>query len=89
MKKFVCLCHDITEEEILKAIDQGYDNLETLKRYIGFGNGPCQGKTCITHVIRLLSRRGKMKQMKTTVMRPPVDPVHLAILAAGAKIEEA
>jgi bacterioferritin-associated ferredoxin len=87
MKKFVCFCHDITEEELLKAISQGYDNLETLKRYIGFGMGPCQGKTCITHVIRILSRSGKMKQMKTTVMRPPVDPVYMAVLAAGADNE--
>ena len=86
-KKFVCFCHDITEADIIQAIELGYDDLETLKRFTGLSTGPCEGKTCLMHAIRILTRMGKMDQMKTTVMRPPVDPVPIGVLAAGAENE--
>ena len=44
-KKTYCRCEDITEEDILKAIDEGFDDIESLKRYSGFSTGPCEGKT--------------------------------------------
>lgn len=86
-KKFICLCHDLTEADVIKAVEDGYDDLETLKRYIGVTMGPCQGKTCMMHIIRILSQRGKMKTPKTTRMRPPVDPIHFNLVAVGAKLE--
>jgi bacterioferritin-associated ferredoxin len=79
-KKFVCLCHDITEEEIIKAIEDGYDDLESLKRFVGVTTGPCQGKTCMMHVIRLLRWKSKLREAKTTTIRPPIDPVSISAL---------
>ncbi len=84
-KRFVCLCHDLTEADIFRAIEDGYDDLETLKRFTGFSTGPCEGKGCMMHVIRILAKMGKMKKTKTTIMRPPVDPVYIGVLAAGAE----
>jgi NAD(P)H-nitrite reductase large subunit len=82
-KKIVCFCEDLTEEDLLAAIREGYDDIETLKRYAGFSTGPCQGKTCLMHVLRLLGQERKLKpsELHLTTQRPPVDPVRLSILA--------
>ena len=82
-KKIVCFCEDLTEEDLLEAIREGYDDIETLKRYAGFSTGPCQGKTCLMHVLRLLGMEKKLKpaQLRLTTQRPPVDPVRLSVLA--------
>ena len=82
-KKIVCFCEDLTEEDVLEAIRLGYDDIETLKRYAGFSTGPCQGKTCLMHVLRLLGIEKKLKpaQLHLTAQRPPVDPIRLSVLA--------
>ncbi|RLE61587.1 MAG: (2Fe-2S)-binding protein, partial [Thermoprotei archaeon] len=30
-KKFVCLCEEVTYEDVVKAIKEGYDDIESLK----------------------------------------------------------
>lgn len=84
-KKIVCLCEDLTEDDILEIIRLGYDNIETLKRYSGFSTGPCQGKTCLMQVLRLLAQEKKLKarDLHLTTQRPPVDPVPLGLLAGA------
>ena len=86
-KKIVCFCEDLTEEDVLEAIRLGYDDIETLKRYAGVSTGPCQGKTCLMHVLRLLGMEKKLKpnQLRLTTQRPPVDPVRLSVLAGEKK----
>ncbi len=85
-KKIVCYCEDLTEEDLLTIIRLGYDDLETLKRYSGFSTGPCQGKTCMMHVLRLLSQEKKLKpsDLHLTTQRPPVDPIALEVLAGDS-----
>jgi len=80
-KKFICLCHDVTEDDVLKAIEAGYDDLETLKRFTGATTGPCQGKSCMMHLIRILGQKGKLREAKTVVIRPPIDPVPIGIFS--------
>ena len=41
---FVCLCEDVTTHEIRAAIREGFDQIETLKRYTTVSMGPCQGR---------------------------------------------
>jgi len=84
-RKVVCRCEDVTEEEIIKAIKEGYDDLESLKRYTGVTTGPCQGKGCLMHVLRILSQRtGKSAdEIGVTTQRQPVNPVPLYILSEG------
>jgi NAD(P)H-nitrite reductase large subunit len=87
-KKIVCRCEDVTEEDILHAIEEGFSDLESLKRYTGISTGPCQGKSCMLHVIRILSMatRKDVNEIGITTQRPPVNPVPLYILA-GEKDE--
>ncbi len=85
MRKVVCRCEDLTEDEIIHAIELGYDDIESLKRYTGATTGPCQGKGCLMHILRILSQKtGKsIDELGITTQRPPVNPVLLCILASG------
>ncbi|WP_290596707.1 MULTISPECIES: (2Fe-2S)-binding protein [unclassified Archaeoglobus] len=86
-RKVVCRCEDLTEEEIIHAIELGYDDLESLKRFTGATTGPCQGKGCLMHLLRILSQKtGKsVDEIGVTTQRQPVNPVPLYILAAAEK----
>ncbi len=86
-KRVVCLCEDITEEEIKAAIKRGFDDIETLKRYTGATTGPCQGKFCLLHLLRILAtEKGlRMEEMQITTARPPNRPVLIGSLAGESK----
>ncbi|MBI2878927.1 MAG: (2Fe-2S)-binding protein, partial [Candidatus Rokubacteria bacterium] len=82
-KRFVCLCEDVTEKDLADAVREGFDHLETLKRYTTVTMGPCQGKMCHLPAIGVTARltgRG-MAETGTTTARPPVQPVPLGVLA--------
>ncbi|MCI0464113.1 MAG: FAD-dependent oxidoreductase, partial [Gemmataceae bacterium] len=83
-KRFVCLCEDVTEKDLEQAVAEGFDHIETLKRYATAGMGPCQGKMCglnVTEVCAGLTGRD-VNATGTTTCRPPVVPVELGVLAA-------
>lgn len=80
MKKIVCRCHDVTEEDIENAIDSGYDDIETLKRITGITTGHCQGKTCLILALGILSAKTKTRTSNKPKARPPLDPVTLGSL---------
>lgn len=88
-KTIVCRCEDITAEEIRDAIHQGYADMESLKRYVKFGLGPCQGKTCILLAAQILAREtGRtLDQVMTPTTRPPVDPVPLGFFVKGLEAD--
>ena len=82
-KRFVCLCEDVTVKEIEQGVAEGFDDIETLKRYSTILMGPCQGKMCAglaaqVHAASLGSGRAASPP---TTARPPVQPVSLAALA--------
>ncbi len=86
-KRFVCLCEDVTEKDLRQAVAEGFDHVETLKRYSTAGMGPCQGKVCgvtTSEACALLTGR-PVGSVGTTTSRPPVVPVELAVLAADRK----
>jgi sarcosine oxidase subunit alpha len=83
-KCFVCLCDDVTTKDLAQAVAEGFDHIETLKRYATVGMGPCQGKVCgqtFTEVCAGLTGR-EVNAVGTTTSRPPAVPVELAVLAA-------
>jgi bacterioferritin-associated ferredoxin len=81
MKILVCRCEDVTLHELDAAIAQGHDDIESLKRYTGFGTGWCQGKACLALCADRLARKGHEVTAPFTA-RPPYHPVSLAALAA-------
>jgi sarcosine oxidase subunit alpha len=84
-KRFVCLCEDVTEKDLCQAIAEGFDEIETLKRYTTVNMGPCQGKMCGQTATELCARATgrEINAVGVTTSRPPAMPVELAVLAAG------
>jgi len=82
-KTIICRCEDLTEEEVLEAIHQGYTDLEELRRKLRIGMGPCQGRVCITLVKRILEKEtgNKVPETSLPTNRPPIIPISLGALA--------
>jgi sarcosine oxidase subunit alpha len=84
-KHFVCFCEDVTVKDLEQAVAEGFDNIETLKRYSTVNMGPCQGKMCGQAAIEICARAtGRdINATGTTTSRPPVIPVEMGVLAAA------
>ncbi|USS40564.1 (2Fe-2S)-binding protein [Thermococcus aggregans] len=81
-KIIICRCNDVTLEEIEALIDQGITDIETIKRLLRIGMGPCQGRTCLPMVISIIARKtGKSpEEIKLPATRTPVRPVPAGVL---------
>ena len=86
-KTLVCRCEDVTIHELEEAVARGHTDIESLKRYTGFGTGWCQGKWCVALCARLLVERGGSAALPITP-RPPIHPIPLADLAGLAEVAE-
>jgi sarcosine oxidase subunit alpha len=83
-KTFVCYCHDVSEKNIEQAIDEGFDNIETCKRYTTATQGTCQGGMCEANFAHLLAnKRPELGARVLPTTRPPVATISLGSLAAG------
>ena len=83
-KTFVCYCHDVNEENIEQAIAEGFNNIETCKRYTTATQGTCQGGMCEANFAHLLAKkRPELVARDLPTTRPPVSTVSLSSLAAG------
>ena len=86
-KPLACRCEDVTLHEVEEAIAKGHTDLESLKRYTGFGTGWCQGKSCVALCARVLVERGGSAELPITP-RPPYHPLRLGDLAGLAEVAE-
>jgi bacterioferritin-associated ferredoxin len=87
MKTIACRCEDVTLHDLDDAVARGYCDLESLKRYTGFGTGWCQGKGCVALCAAHLARAGGSAALPFTP-RPPVHPLRFADLAGLASVAE-
>jgi bacterioferritin-associated ferredoxin len=78
----VCRCEDVTLVELEHAIDAGHRDIESLKRFTGFGTGWCQGKQCLVACARVLEDRAGQFPLAPVTPRPPVHPMPLGMLAS-------
>lgn len=85
----ICRCNDVTEEEIVKLLEEGVDDIELIKRLTRIGMGPCQGRTCIPLVQSLIARKtGRpVEEVEPPTYRHPVKPVRMGVFA-GEEVEE-
>jgi len=82
-KEILCACEDVTVEEVRRAFALGFRDLESVKRYTGFGTGPCQGKSCLAATVRELVRLGATPaEIAPFTSRPPLHPAPLGALAS-------
>ena len=85
-KKIVlCRCEDVTLSDLEHCVDRGYLDIEEVKRYTGFGTGPCQGKECLgpmaTQLARLTNKRPE--KIPPFTSRPPLAPTPIKLLASS------
>jgi len=83
-RSIVCRCEDISEEDVIRAIDQGYTDIEELRKKLRIGMGPCQGRVCIQLVMKILEKKTgkKISKIPLPTVRPPLIPVSLGTLAS-------
>ncbi|WP_336715543.1 (2Fe-2S)-binding protein [Arthrobacter sp. USHLN218] len=78
----VCPCHDVTEADIHRVIDQGHTSPETIKRATAAYMGSCQGKYCSKILQDLLVARGVEEpgRNRRPAARAPIVPIPLGAL---------
>jgi sarcosine oxidase subunit alpha len=81
-KNFVDFDEDLQLKDFENAVQEGYDNIELLKRFSTVGMGPSQGKHSNMTALRILARlTGKSpQQVGTTTARPFFHPVPMSHL---------
>ena len=81
-KNFVDFDEDLQLKDIENAAQEGFDNIELLKRYSTIGMGPSQGKHSNMNAIRILARIMKRSpgDIGSTTARPFYHPVPMAHL---------
>jgi sarcosine oxidase subunit alpha len=84
-KQFVCLCEDVSVKDLRDALTEGFEDIQTLKRYTTVTMGPCQGKMCHQASVSLCAAMTEHSPSATgtTTARPPAAPVSLGLLAGA------
>ncbi len=82
-KNFIDLDEDLHFIDLVNAHQEGFDNIELIKRYSTVGMGPSQGKIANMNSVRVLARLNdkSIDQTGTTTSRPFYQPVSLEHLA--------
>lgn len=82
-KVVVCRCEDVTLADLEHSVERGYRDIEEVKRYTGFGTGPCQGKECLAVVACALARitGADPATIPAFTSRPPLAPTPLRLFA--------
>jgi bacterioferritin-associated ferredoxin len=88
-KIILCRCEDVTLKDVEDSIAHGYGDIEEVKRYTGFGTGPCQGKECLSVVAAIVAERagGAGGMVLPFTSRPPLAPTPLKHYAALAALD--
>ena len=70
----MCFCEDVQAKDVSQAIGEGFDHIETLKRYTTVTMGPCQGRMCQLAAIGLLrpGDRSRHRRDRRHHLPPPV-----------------
>ena len=76
-KIIICHCEDITLDDLRSSLDQGYSDIETIKRFTGIGTGKCQGKCCLPQLIAALARETGEQPKNLPTIRQPVLPLRI------------
>ena len=94
-KVILCRCEDVTLADVQRAVKLGRADVEEVKRYTGFGTGPCQGKECLRAVaLAIAAASGRAPAaMHAFTTRPPLVPTELKYFArprqaAGAPADD-
>jgi sarcosine oxidase subunit beta len=91
-KALVCPCEDVTVEDVHHAVARGFTDVESVKRFTGFGTGMCQGKQCLAACARVLAackEEVNQEALAPFTPRTPLYPTELSSLATAPISTEA
>jgi len=73
----ICRCEEITLGEIKKAICEGAEDTDAVKRMTRAGMGLCQNKTCYNLIAKIIEKETgkKLSELKPFTTRPPIRPI--------------
>jgi bacterioferritin-associated ferredoxin len=89
-KIVLCRCEDVTLSDLEHSVSRGYRDIEEVKRYTGFGTGPCQGKECLAPVALALARLTGVppESVPPFTARPPLTPTPLRFFVKDPSAED-
>ncbi len=89
-KIVLCRCEDVTLKDVRHSIELGYADIEEVKRYTGFGTGPCQGKECSSVIAMVIAEQtgADPRDIPPFTSRPPLTPTPLKFFAADDDVSE-
>lgn len=89
-KNFVDFDEDLQLKDFFNAAQEGFNNIELLKRYTTVGMGPSQGKHSNINALRILAhiKNKAPDKIGTTTARPFFHPVPLSHLAGHSFIPD-
>lgn len=81
----ICRCEEITKQEIVDAIMEGYHTVNEVRKRTRSGMGFCQGKTCGRVIRQLISQYAGIpeEELEPAHARPPVRPIPSSVFAKG------
>ena len=73
----ICRCEEITLGEIKKAISEGANDADAVKRMTRAGMGLCQNKTCFNIIAKIIAQETdkEISEIQPFTTRPPVRPI--------------
>lgn len=79
----ICRCEEVTQEEIISAIQAGDTTLDAIKKRTRAGMGFCQGRTCRRLIAQLISVYSDLSfdEAISGSIRMPVGPLPLGLIA--------
>lgn len=79
----LCRCEDITREQVLACLEEGYQTIDEIKRITRAGMGPCQGRTCCMLIAQEIASylNIPIEEVLMPTFRPPVKPLPMGLLA--------
>ncbi len=82
----ICRCEEITKQEIIDAICEGYTTVHTVRKRTRAGMGFCQGKTCGRLIQQLINQYTDFEpaEIDPARVRPPVRPIGSDVFIKGA-----
>jgi NAD(P)H-nitrite reductase large subunit len=86
-KHLICRCEEITADEIRRAIANGAQTVNDVKRQTRSGMGVCQGVYCVSEIAKTLHELTgiPLAEIAPITARPPVRLIPVGRLAESAE----
>ncbi len=84
----ICRCEEITKQQIVDAVYDGYNTVNSIRKKTRAGMGFCQGKTCGNLIQQIICQYANMNPEKVIParVRPPTRPINAETIAKGGDL---